>query len=397
MKPIVVFVPLPPSYRGGTEEYAYRVAARVATVWPVRVVTTSVRWSPGSSVVPTGQAAVERVPAREIFQRPLVTTRSAKRRLRELARSASLVHVHMPFPLVERWVAQWAHEAGIPLVLTYHMDADFAGASGRRSGDIVTAAYRAWSARPALRRAAAIVSNSRGYAETSPVLREYLGKVHTIAKGIDPQRFGLSDRPSAPPAAPNVPLDREGSAGKRVLFVGRFVPYKGIPVLLEAVDHLRNQGTGVQLLLAGRGPEESRLRELVARLGLGDVVRFLGFVPDGELAALYRGADVVVCASAGRLESTPTTLEEAAALGVPIVGSSLPGADESLPNDGVHGRLVPPGDPDALARAIGELLLAQRPPARSSPRTWQDTGEAYIELFRGLLPPGRLAERMEPT
>jgi glycosyltransferase involved in cell wall biosynthesis len=394
MKPITVFVPLPPSYRGGTEEYAYRVAARIAEVWPLRIVTTTVRWSPGADVLPTGRATVEFLRAREIFQRPLITSRASRRRIRELVGSSSLVQVHMPFPRVERWVARWGAEAGIPTVFTYHMDADFGAATGRRSAGIVTSAYRGLSARPALRAATAVVSNSRGYANASPVLRNFPDKIHAIAKGIDPGRFGLGEgHGSSPTFDVNARWADIRPPAKRLLFVGRLVPYKGLSVLIEAVHRLQQRGNDLRLFIAGRGPEESRLKTQVAARGLQEVVRFLGFVPDPELASLYRGADVAVCPSLSLLESTPTSLEEATALGVPIVGSSLPGADEALPNDGVRGLLTPPGDVEALAQALERMTRVPRPSPPAKPRTWVETAEDYQKLMAALLPPDRDSAR----
>jgi glycosyltransferase involved in cell wall biosynthesis len=392
MRPIAVFVPLPPSYRGGTEEYAYRVARRLAEEWPVRIVTTTVRWTPGPDVLPTGRATLEFLPGRELFQRPVLLSSSARRRIRAIVRGSSLVQVHMPFPLVERWIAREAQVAGVPTVFTYHMDAELGAATGRASGRLVTAMYRSMSARPALRRAGVVVSNSRGYARASPVLAPFDAKVRVIPKGIDLARFGLAD--ASPTGAPSAVGGWPGVDRplKRVLFVGRLVPYKGLPVLLRAVDQLRRSGVELRLWIAGRGPEETRLRDQVAKSGLTDVVRLLGFVPDVDLAALYRGADVVACPSLSLLESTPTSLEEAVALGVPIVGSSLPGADESLPNDGRRGLLAPPGDIGALAAALRSMLAVPRPGPPPTVRTWEDTASDYRALMAGLMrlgaPPG---------
>ena len=396
MEPITVFVPLPPSYRGGTEEYAYRVAAYLAEGWPVRVVSTTVRWAPGPDVLPTGRASLELLAGRELFQRPVLISRSVRRRIRELVRGSSLVHLHMPFPMVERWVAKEAVAAGVPTLLTYHMDAELGAATGRPSGRLVTALYRTLSARPALRRASAVVSNSRGYSRASPVLSHFDAKVRVVPKGIDPGRFGVTgDLARATPGTDD-PWAAVQPPVKRLFFVGRLVPYKGLPLLLEAVDRLRKRGVDLRLWIAGRGPEEPRLRAQIERSGLADIVRMLGFVPDVELGSLYRGADLVVCPSLNLLESTPTSLEEAAAFGTPTVGSALPGAAESLPNDGVRGRLVPPGDPTALTGAIDEMLKIPRPPAATTLRTWADTGADYARLIRELLPGRTLGEDPPP-
>jgi glycosyltransferase involved in cell wall biosynthesis len=387
LRPVTIVVPLPPTYRGGTEEYAYRLAARFARVRPVRIVTTTVRASSGTPAVDIGTIPVTRLRGRELFQRPVVWLPGEGRKLRRLVESSSLVQLHMPFPWIERRVTRWARAAGIPTVLTYHMDADAGGGPGSRFASTVTRAYRRLSAEPALGSAGAVVSNSLGYARASPVLSRHLAKVQVIAKGVAPERLGLAaiGSPRPPRFEPDATLlPGMGPNERRILFVGRLVPYKGLDVLLNALPGVRERVPDAVVYIAGTGPMRSALEEQASRSGLQAHVRFLGFVPDERLGELYRSADVVACPSLNLMESTATTLEEAAACGVPVVGSALPGADESIPNDGRHGRLVPPRDPEALADALVALLQAPRPTDPLQYRTWDDTASDYLALFHEL-------------
>ncbi|HZY69790.1 MAG TPA: glycosyltransferase family 4 protein [Thermoplasmata archaeon] len=396
--PLTVFVPLPPSYRGGTEEYAYRVAGRLADRFPVRVATTTARWTDSPANLPLGRATLELLEAHERFERPVVPAR-ARERLRALVRSSSVVHLHMPFPRVERWVAEEARSSGIPLLLTYHMDADLGAATGNPAASVITALYRRLSARPALERSQAVVSNSRGYAEASPVLRHFLPKVRVIAKGIDPSRLGGARAEVRPglPEAPSPYWTPVPPGEKRLLFVGRLVRYKGLRLLLDAVARLAARRVPLHLLVAGRGPERERLRRRSERLDLRSSVTFLGFVPDAELGALYRGADLAVCPSVSRLESTPTSLEEAASFGVPTLGSDWPGASESLPNDGVRGLLVPPKDVAAIETGIVRLLRDGRRSSAPRIRTWADVADDYAGLIRELTISGTRPPTNDPS
>jgi glycosyltransferase involved in cell wall biosynthesis len=389
--PMNLVVPLPPSYRGGTEEYAYRLAERFSRGHSVRIFTTDVRWDANGSVLNVGDADLRRLGAFELLERPLLLNPRVRHQLwREIAH-ASVLQLHMPFPLIESKAVHVARAHGVPTVLTYHMDADLGGARHWLGTSGITAAYRALSAHPALDAADVVVSNSWGYAEHSPVLSQHLGKVRVIHKGVDPARLGPAfaatkrDRPSCVPAA-RVSEDRA-----RLLFVGRLVPYKGIPILLESLRLLADCGERLSLLIAGRGPMEAELRARTQQLGLTDEVTFLGFVPDSELGSLYRYADLVVAPSIGALESTATALEEAAMCGTAVVGSDLPGTGETVPHDGRGGLLVTPGDPYELARAIRRMLDAGRPARALALRTWDDTAREYLALFRELgarLPPG---------
>ncbi len=372
---LVVIVPMPPSYRGGTEEYAYQVIRHCAERLPVHVVTTSVRWQDGAEALSIGRASLERLDAREFLERPLLVGPKARSALQRAIRRAGVVQLHMPFPWVERRVMRWAEAASVPTVLTYHMDAEFGSDPSRWTSRFVVASYRQVSALPAISRCRAIVSNSLGYAKASPVLSRFLPKVRVIYQGIDPDRLEAS-----PPSGPgSLPPRTPGVT--RVAFIGRLVGYKGLPDLVNAVARLRRQGRSVELLIGGKGPMRPELDALVAQLDLRDTVRFLGFVPDAEVGQLYADADVVACPSVSLLESTPITLQEAMAFGTPVVGTTLPGTEETVPDDGVYGRLVAPHDIGALAAAIAQLADAGRPPRPLQPRSWRETANDYVRLF----------------
>lgn len=371
---LTVIVPMPPSYRGGTEEYAYQLTRAYSERRPVHVVTTSARWNGGENSLSIGTATLERLPAREILERPVVVGPTAASQLKQAVERASAVQLHMPFPWVERRVTAWAQHAHVPSVLTYHMDAEFGANPRSVSSRFITGAYRRISAHAALRRCTRVVSNSLGYAKASPVLSRYLDKVAVIYQGVDLDRLH-----EVGPGAATLPPRSPGIA--RVVFIGRLVGYKGVPDLLSATAQLVAQGRHLELLIGGKGPQAEELKAQSHALGLDPVARFLGFVPDGAVGRLYQEADVVVCPSISLLESTPITLQEAMAFGTPVIGTTLPGTEETVPNDGRRGRLVDPHDVPALAAALGQLLDAGRPPTHGTARTWNDTARDYLALF----------------
>jgi len=379
-----VIVPLPPSYRGGTEEYAYRLVAGLARLCPTRVLTTDVRWDPNTEPLDIETATIDRLSATELFERPLVIRPSVRRAFVNASSESRGMNLHMPFPFIEAPLVREARRVGCPTVLTYHMDADLGSAAKVAGAGFITGAYRRFSAHPALDACDVVVSNSRGYAEVSPVLSRHLSKVTVVAKGVDPKRLGIGGRSSARPAPVCIPPESVPLKAKRVVFVGRLVPYKGVSVLLEATERLTREGNDLVVFIAGKGPLRESLESQCAQLGLQSRVRFLGFVPDAQLGDLYRFADVVTVPSTGLLESTATTLEEAAACGVPTVGSDLPGARESLPADGVRGVLVSPGDPNSLAKGIATMLGTPRPPVPENIRTWSNVVRDYVDIYRRL-------------
>ena len=135
--------------------------------------------------------------------------------------------------------------------------------------------------------------------------------------------------------------------------LGRIAPWKGQHVFLEAARRIAAARPEVEFVVAGDplfGEEKyaRSLRDQAAGLG----VRFLGFVED--VPALLRDLDVVVHASV-QPEGMGQSVVEAMLSGRPVVATGLGGTAE-LVEDGVTGRIVPAGDPGALARAVSDLL-----------------------------------------
>jgi hypothetical protein len=111
-----------------------------------------------------------------------------------------------------------------------------------------------------------------------------------------------------------------------VLAVGRLVPIKGHARLLHGAARAMAAGHPAEVVILGDGPERGRLAALASRLGVR--LRLLGFVPRAEVAVWMRGADLFALPSIplanGRSEGAPTSLREAAAIGLPTVATPDP-------------------------------------------------------------------------
>jgi glycosyltransferase involved in cell wall biosynthesis len=147
-----------------------------------------------------------------------------------------------------------------------------------------------------------------------------------------------------PPAQPR------GGTG-RLLCVGALAEKKGHVHLLEALALVRRE-RDVTLEIVGDGELREELERLTKELGLGGVVRFHGALSREEVAELMRACDLFVLPSL--FENLPVVLIEAMASGLPAVATRVGGVPELV--DGQAGLLVPPEDPEALARAIAEAL-----------------------------------------
>lgn len=150
-----------------------------------------------------------------------------------------------------------------------------------------------------------------------------------------------------------------------VLFVGRLIWKKGVDVLIEAVARL---DTPVRLVIAGDGPERSRLERLAAdRLG-PHRAEFVGFRQPAELPEWYAAADVFCLPSL--TEPWGVVVMEALASGLPVVVTELVGCYPDVINDPRVGQVVPAGDAQALAPAIREYAV-RRPARAEIHQVWQ--------------------------
>ncbi len=171
-------------------------------------------------------------------------------------------------------------------------------------------------------------------------------RVHRIYNGLDLEEF-----PAPGPAAHrDTPL---------IASVGRLVPKKGFPTLLEAAARLRDQGVAFRCEIAGDGEMKGEIEQRIESLRLGDRVVLRGALSHGDVRGLLGAADIFALpariAADGNRDGLPVVLVEAMAFGVPVVSTPVVGIPEAV-EDGVTGLLVPEQDPAALAGAIRRLL-----------------------------------------
>ena len=174
----------------------------------------------------------------------------------------------------------------------------------------------------------------------------YRRRVQVVHNGVDVDRFKPLEHAAPLRASLGLP------EGARVLAsVGRLVGWKGLRVILELLPQLPPD---VHYLVVGEGPDEPRLREQAAQLGLDARVHFCGRIAHEQLPQVLAQADVLLQPSLGE-ESFGITLVEAMACALPVLASRQGGMTEIvLP--GVTGELLPPGDIESWRTAIAQLL-----------------------------------------
>ncbi len=176
------------------------------------------------------------------------------------------------------------------------------------------------------------------------------------------------------------PRERPGHSAFQVLFVGRLVERKGVTHLIEAIRRLSAE-VHARLVVIGDGPERKALEAQVRAGGLETRVEIRGRVSDAELRTAYGSSDALVLPSIldarGDTEGLGVVLLEAMSYGVPVVASDIGGITDIVEHER-SGLLVPPGDPDQLARALERLArdagLAARLGAAGEQRVRSDFG-----------------------
>jgi glycosyltransferase involved in cell wall biosynthesis/GT2 family glycosyltransferase len=168
-------------------------------------------------------------------------------------------------------------------------------------------------------------------------------RIRRVRTGVDPERFRRS---STYPG------------GRTAVAIGRLIEKKGFRYVVEAMASDRDGGPE-RLVIAGDGPLRPALERQVRDLELEDAVELRGNVWGAEaVRELLEGADVLVVPSViaadGDRDALPVVVYEALAMEVPVVASRLVGLPEAVRQP--WGRLVPPGDADALAETLAELL-----------------------------------------
>lgn len=183
-------------------------------------------------------------------------------------------------------------------------------------------------------------------------------------------------------------LQRYGLTGKFLLYPNNTWPHKNHARLLEALAYLRDE-RGIVAPLVSTGarhePSWARLSARVDELGLSDQVKFLGFVSETELRALYQAARCVVVASLFEANSLP--IFEAWAEGTPVASSNVTALPEQV---GDAGLLFDPNDPQSMGDALARILtddalcadLIAKGKRRLADFDWARTAAAYRAVYR---------------
>lgn len=253
-------------------------------------------------------------------------------------RAEAVTHMHAHFTTGSCTVAMLtSHLTGIPYSFMLHGPADFFEPLRWRL-DEKTARAR-------------FVATISHYARSQLMFFSdpaHWDKIRIVHCGVDPALY-------------REPGPERDDDETRLLFVGRIAPVKGLRLLVDALARLKDEAPDLRLTLVGDGPDRKMIEAAVTAAGLGDRVRFTGYLSQAEVAEELKAADIAVLPSFA--EGVPVFLMEALASGKPVIATQVGGMGE-LVQHGENGLIVPPGDTDGLVEAI--RALASDPDRRAA-------------------------------
>ncbi len=225
----------------------------------------------------------------------------------------------------------------------------------------------------AARECAAIIVVSNALKEGLLALGVDARKITVLRNGVDLALF-------FPEKREEIRADL-GMSRYTMVSVGNLIPTKGHDLVIRSLCELPD----AQLVIAGRGTEESRLKELASKLGVSDRVTFAGVLSQEKLRSLYSAADCLVLASVR--EGWPNVLLEAMACGTPVVSSKVGGTSEIVLSTEA-GLLLEQRDAGNIVSSVQELR--RLPPSRAQTRAyagrfgWDATTQGQLAIFSGI-------------
>jgi glycosyltransferase involved in cell wall biosynthesis len=295
---------------------------------------------------------------------------------------ANLVHVHGHPYLSSLFAAKLAKHVGKPVVVTQH---NTFIEYERGFWDHVEWLNDATVGKQVLRSADKIITVSNATKRYVLSLGAKPEKTSVLHNGVDIDRF----KP-APEARATIRRKLKIPEDATVILTVRRLVYKnGIDTLLESAQIAARQNQKLVFLAIGKGPDLEPIQTRIRQLEITNKFKLAGFIPDADLSAFYNAADLFVLPSKSG-EGLPLVALEAMSTGLPIIATDVGGIKEVMLKD--HGKLVPPDDPEKMAKAI--LELAQTEPSTQKTAlhniskrkfSWEGNVKSLIKIYEELI------------
>jgi len=289
---------------------------------------------------------------------------------RRLIHKYDIIHYHYPWPFGD--LMSLFTSSDKPSVVTYHSDI----VKQRHLERLYSPLQQHF-----LKKMHRIVATSENYLQSSKTLQPFKEKCSVIPIGISRESY------------PSAPQDRITHWQAQLpetffLFVGVLRYYKGLHILLDALQHSQQH-----VVIAGSGPMEAALKSQAQELNLTNV-HFPGQISEDDKFALLELCSGVVLPSHLRSEAFGVTLLEGAMYGKPLISCEIGTGTSFINRHDLSGIVVPPEDPQALSNALERIATSTECRERfkkgaaehyASRFTDQHMAESYTQLYRQLL------------
>ena len=296
-------------------------------------------------------------------------------------KSSKIVHAHGHPYLTSLIAAKLAKRYSKPFVLTQHntfIEYDSIFDNIERLNDLAVG-------KETLKEADKIIAVSNATKNYVLSLGAKPEKVKVLHNGVDLVRF-------RPLAGKREEMRRKLGISQNstvVLTVRRLVYKNGIDTLIESANIAVKKNTKIIFLVVGKGPDLNNVQMKINQLGIENNFRLTGFVKDEDLPLYYNAADFFVLPSKSG-EGLPLVALEAMACGLPVIATNVGGISEILMED--YGKLVPPNQPELLAKAVLEFsnidLSSRKKEIRAvmeEKYSWDKNVETLIEIYEELI------------
>ena len=328
---------------GGTEIAAYQLARNIAKIDDVDIFTTSINSK--DSHQSSENMLIHRY---STILKIASANLSLKILYKPLDYKIDIAHAHYNMPYSDYSALRYAEKNKVPLVVTYHADAQESG--GNLIRNWAQMIYNRSLLKNVLNGADIIIATSNSYIDESKFLGDHREKIEVIPNGINLEEFDINLSKEECRDRLDLPHDK-----KIILFFGNIVAYKGPHILLKSFSKVKSKFKDVMLVFAGRGEMQEELTKLAVELGIKNDVLFTGYIDEKLKPFYYKSADIFCLPSITMAEAFGIVNLEAMACGIPVISSKLGGIPDVI-DDKETGLLVKPEDEDELSEAIEFLL-----------------------------------------
>jgi len=335
-----------PPHMGGIEKVSYEQSKRLSKLgYQIDILTSKIK---GQNKCPARRTRILHFSAVNIAERigvpyPIPSIQAYKT-FANAIRKCDLVHAHGHVYMSSYLAGKVAKKYKKPFILTQHNTfIDY------RSGlNILEHLNDLTIGKAVLNDADRIVVVSNKTKEYVHKLGADKSKTSVIYNGVDIDNFKPANKKESRKKL-DLPKNRN-----IILSVRRLVYKNGLDTLIESIPYVTRNHHDALFVVAGKGPSKKLIEERIKELEIEDNIKLTGFVPDELLPVYYAAADCFVLPSASG-EGLPLVLLEAMACGLPIIATIVGGTPEIIEHM-KNGILVPPRNPEALAKTMSELL-----------------------------------------